>query len=244
MDLLELDADVRSPATPVKLVTLEKVIGLNEDSRVIDFGCGCGEALALWAKAFDIRGVGVDRDPEFCSRATARLVQEGLTDRINMVCANAAGVAFQEGGYDVAACVGASMIRGGFRPAIRSMRRAIQPIGQVVIVEAYFTRSDVPQELVDYEGAEHTESGLCATAREEGFELAYVSRGSSDDWARYAANCFRDIQRIKGTADPAQREAQRRRLHPWQAMYVQYRRPFQRGRYLCCCLWLGKQWCG
>jgi len=36
-----------NPTSPKKILAVGKVLGLKEDSRVIDFGCGFGEVLAL-----------------------------------------------------------------------------------------------------------------------------------------------------------------------------------------------------
>ena len=55
-----------------------------------------------------------------------------------------------------------------------------------------------------------------------------LPRGSSDDWDRYAGNCYSDIQGIKALADPEERQRQWTGLHRRQDMYVQYRRPYQR----------------
>ena len=71
--MLELDAEIRSPTSPIKLVTTGKIIGLKEGNRVIDFGCGCGEALALFGKYFGITGVGIDADQRFCALWTELL---------------------------------------------------------------------------------------------------------------------------------------------------------------------------
>jgi len=228
VQLLEIDARVTSPATPLKLATVGKVIGLRQGSRVIDFGCGRGEALALWAQCFGITGMGIDRDRESCREAVRRLTAQGLSEQISIVCGDAGQYAFEPKGYDAASCIGASMIWGGFRFSIRRMREAIHEGGKVVIGEAYYTQSDVPGELVEYEGSLHTETELFEIAREEGLEVGYMARGNTEDWDRYAANCMAQIEEVKAAKDPEERGRRREGLHRWQDMYVKYRRPFQR----------------
>ena len=78
VNMLELDADTRSPTSAIQLVAVGKIIGLRKGNSVIDFGCGCGELLALWGKYFGVTGVGIDSDQSFCERAVEKLIQEGL----------------------------------------------------------------------------------------------------------------------------------------------------------------------
>lgn len=224
VNILESGAIVKSPATPLKLVTLGKIVGLSPGSRVIDFGCGQGEALALWAQYFGITGVGIDIFQVHCERAVNRLAEHGLTKQIEIVCMNAAEYLFEERSYDVASCIGASFIWADFRGAILRMRDAIHAEGRLIIGEPYYTRSDVPPELTEYEGHCHTEPELFEIAREEGFEIGYIARASADDWDRYAANWCDDIKRIKAIPDPTERQELWRRLHHSQDMYIKYRR--------------------
>jgi len=227
-DMLELDAETRSPTSPIKLVTVGKITGLKEGSRVIDFGCGCGEALALWGKYFGITGVGVDSDQRFCERATDRVAKEGLSEQIEIVYENAAEYDFEEHTYDVASCIGASMIWGGFRPSIRRMKDAIHSEGKVIIGEAYYTRRDVPPELIEYEGRRHTELELFEIVREEGFQVGYMARSSREDWDRYVfANQVGAIGEIKSIPDAAERQQRWARFPRWQDMYIKYRQIYE-----------------
>jgi SAM-dependent methyltransferase len=228
IDLLEIDTSVRSPATPIKLVTAGRVAGLAAGSRVIDFGCGCGEALALWTRYLRVSGLGIDRDADFCRRANDRLAREGAAERVQVICADAAAYPFAAGSYDVASCIGASMIWGGFRPTIHRMREAIGADGRLIVGEPYYTQPEVPPELIAYDGRYHTEPELFQISREEGFEVGYVARASEEDWDRYIFGGHAEVEGIQSAADPGERRALRDKLHRWQDMYVCYRRAYQR----------------
>jgi cyclopropane fatty-acyl-phospholipid synthase-like methyltransferase len=78
---------VINPSTPEKIVRAGRVMGLKEGMRVIDFGCGFGEALALWAEQFGISGVGIDIREYACGRARQRLAPFG--DRFEIACMDA-----------------------------------------------------------------------------------------------------------------------------------------------------------
>lgn len=137
MDFLELKniseqyMELVNPTTPEKVLTIGTVLGLHKGSRVIDFGCGYGEVLALWAQNFGINGVGIDIRPYACDRAQQKMRDHGLAHRISIVCTNAAAYGFEPHTYDVAACIGATFIWDGFQAAIRHMKEAIRPHGKL-----------------------------------------------------------------------------------------------------------------
>jgi hypothetical protein len=88
-------------------------------------------------------------------------------------------------------------------------------------------RSDVPQELIDFEGHNHTELELFEIAREEGCDIAFVARSSAEDWDRYALNQAAALADIKALADPVQRREQLNWVRHYQDMFVKYRRDLQ-----------------
>jgi cyclopropane fatty-acyl-phospholipid synthase-like methyltransferase len=219
VDLLELaDMDQKtSYATPLKLVALGKILGLDTSSRVIDFGCARAKALILWAKYFGISGIGVELGEQFCQEAQAHIDEEGLSDRLQIVCHDGATYPFKAGSYDVACCIGASEIWGGFRPTLQALKRAIVPGGrslpggQIVIGEPYYTKKELPQELIEFEGEWHTEVELLDIIHEERCELGHILRASSDDRDWYTALWPYEWKRIY--------LQHMRALHGW-AMYL------------------------
>jgi SAM-dependent methyltransferase len=213
VNLLELaDTDQKtSYATPLKLVALGQIMGLNQDSQVIDFGCAKAKALILWARYFGISGLGIELSEGFCTEATEQIVEEELTDRIQIVCHAGESYAYEPGGYDVACCIGASFIWGGFRPALQALKHVIAADGQIVIGEPYYTQKELPQELVDFEGECHTEVELLDIIHEEGCKLVHILRASSDDRDWYTAGWPYEWMRIY--------LEHMRSLHGW-AMYL------------------------
>ena len=182
MEFLELKniseryMELVNPSSPEKVVKIGHVLGLNENSRVIEFGCGYGEILALWAEHFGVSGVGIDIRQHACDRARQKMFDRGFADRIEIVCANGAEYEFEEHAYDVAACIGATFIWDGFGPAIRAMGRAICHEGKLAVGEAYWLTAHIPHEYVQQEPHFHTEVELLHIARQEGFDFEYLVR--------------------------------------------------------------------
>jgi SAM-dependent methyltransferase len=189
VDLLQLGRTEQktSYVTPLKLVALGRVMGLDQDTTVIDYGCAKAEALILWGTYFGISGVGIELSERFCRIAGERIAQAGLAERIEIACADASAYHVQPAAYDVACCIGASMIWGGFRPTLQALKQVVKPGGQIVVGEPYYTQRPVPQELIEFEGDYHTEVELLHMMNEEGLDLKQIFRASSDDRDWYTA---------------------------------------------------------
>jgi SAM-dependent methyltransferase len=194
-DIAERDLELVNPISPDKVVRAGEAAGLKRGSRVVEYGCGYGEVLALWAARFGVSGLGIDFRPKACERARQKMAARNLAARIEIACADAANYPVEPGGYDVAACVGASFIWDGFRSALQQMRLALRPGGRIVIGEPYWRSAAVPPEYSRREAAIHTEFELSQILRAEGYDLEYVVRASQDDWDRYEAGNWQGLVR-------------------------------------------------
>ena len=197
VELLEMDnIDRIGYASPIKIVATGKILGFNSSTKLIDFGCGRGEALNLWGKYFNINGLGIEMNNESCNIAIQRLKENNLEKKIKVVCSEASEYKIEEGGYDIASCINASMIWGGFRPTLKKMKTAIKRNGAIIISEPYYTGRILPTELRDSEGDCHTEDELLDIIHDEGFELQFIKRANMDDCDNYRASFRGELQKV------------------------------------------------
>lgn len=225
-DISERCLELVNPTSPEKILIVGRVLGLNEGDHVIDFGSGYGEVLALWAQHFGISGIGIDLREKACERARRKMAEGGLADRIQIVCGNAAEYPFEAHAFDAAACIGASFIWNGYRPALRKLKEAIKPNGKVAIGEPYWRTTAVPPEYSRNETV-HTEYELLRIAREEGFDFEYVVRAGHDDWDHYEAGNWRGLVRwIDENPDHPERQQVIEHLHQSQDEYTRYAREY------------------
>jgi len=187
--------EILDPISPEKIVKLGKLLKLKKGKRVIDFGCGCAEPLALWAEEYGITGIGIDISEDFCDRARKKLAKKGLSDKIEIVCTNGANYKFEEGTFDAATCIGATFIFGGYRQAILAMKKAIHQNGRLGIGETCWLSNRVDPEYAQKQTSTHTEAELVRFTRDEGFELEYIIRASQDDWDRYISDSWYGLLR-------------------------------------------------
>jgi len=227
VNISERNIELIDPLTPEKVLKAGRILKLNEKSRVIDFGCGYAEMLVLWAKEFGISGVGIEVREHACNRARNKVESNGFSDRIEIVCMKGADYEFKPEAFDVAACVGATFIWGGFRETIQSMRKAVKPGGRLLIGEAYWKKDDVPEEYCKQNEGTVSEYELMMMAREEGFDFEYLIRSSIDDWDNYeAANWLGALAWADEHPDHPQHKELIDMLHHEQDIYTRYTREY------------------
>jgi ubiquinone/menaquinone biosynthesis C-methylase UbiE len=226
-DISERFMEILNPTSAEKLLEVGQVMGLKEGDRIIDFGCGFGEMLVLWAEEFGIGGLGVDLREYAVERARAKMAERSLTDRIEIVQGNAAEYEFETGAFAAATCIGATFIWGDWRKSIRAMREAVRAGGRLAIGECYWLTDDVPPEYAQVQTAPTREHVLLESAREEGFDVEYVVRASHDDWARYESGNWRGLLAwLDENPDHPERQAVADRLHSDQDEHFRYARQY------------------
>jgi len=232
IDELEVDGPAASPASMARLLAIGRYLGLKAAHRAIDFGCGRGEMLCLWARCFGTVGVGVDRDEGLLADARARARLWHVDSHVSFVQQDAKEFR-AKGHFDVAACIGATMSFGGFGATLSRLRELVGETGSLAVAEPYFTTREVPRELREYEGEELTEPELFDIARSHGLEVGYYSRATEDEWDRYIfSSRRREMVEFQALPPGLAREERREQLHRWQDMYLNYRQKWQRMAFL------------
>jgi SAM-dependent methyltransferase len=232
IEMVERDHVVIGLMPHGKLAGIAQFAGLCENSHVIDFGCGYGDALFCWATTFWISGVGIDSSEIHIEYA--KNAKDGLpvADRIDFMCTDATTYRFEPQSFDLAACIAASNMFGEadimFGNAIRHMKEAITDDGYLLVVEPYYIRPDVPKELIDYEGPLPTEIDLIHTIQGEGFELVYMVHSNRADWDRYiSSNLFYNVKWLTTNRNHPEWQQRLDSHRRWQEMYVRYRSRYE-----------------
>lgn len=220
VNISEQYMQIINPSTPEKILRAGKVMGLREGMRVIDFGCGFGETLALWAEHFGISGIGIDIRPYACERAQHRLAP--FSDNFEIICMDATKYQFERAAFDAALCIGATFIWGGYRQTIQAMCPAIRAGGHLTIGEAYWAQANVPPEFAKTQDFV-SECRLLEITREEAFDIQTVIHASRDDWDRYESDNWDGLLRwLDDHPDHAERQAVIDHLHASQDEHFRY----------------------
>jgi tRNA A58 N-methylase Trm61 len=74
------------PTPPDMAREMLKEVELKEGETLYDLGCGEGNILIVGAKEFGARCVGVEIDSKLAETAIRRVQEEGLEDRVTIIC--------------------------------------------------------------------------------------------------------------------------------------------------------------
>jgi SAM-dependent methyltransferase len=106
-------------------------VDLHAGERVLDVGCGSGNAALAAARRF-CRVVGVDGDPELLERARRRADAEGL--EVTFVEAGAGDLPFPDGAFDVVLSAGEDLPGPDRRHDAGELLRVCRPGGRIGMV--------------------------------------------------------------------------------------------------------------
>jgi SAM-dependent methyltransferase len=228
VNISERFMEIINPSSAEKMLEVGKSLRLEPGSRIIDFGCGFGEELALWGEHFGISGVGIEIRPYACERAARKMTERGLDGRIQIACANGAEYAYPAHSFDAAVCLGASFIWNGFPSALRALKDAIQPSGRLAIGEPYWLSDSVPFSYKESQADIRAENELLQMIRQEGFDLENIVRASHDDWDRYECGNWAGLIRWldENPASSTDRQQVIDHLRAAQDEYLQYGRQY------------------
>ena len=192
-DIAERYIDLLNPCSKEKVIEAGQVLGLGPHTRLIDYGCGYGEPLVLWAEKFGITAVGIEFRPRAAAKARLKMIERGLAKQIEIIEGKGADYHLGDHTFDIASCMGASFIWDGYPNAVRAMKEAIKPNGKILIGEPYWTKEPrVPDDFLEGFKVYH-EHELLQMARDEGFTFEYLIRSSEEEWARYNAANWRGL---------------------------------------------------
>ncbi|MEJ5170110.1 MAG: methyltransferase domain-containing protein [Fimbriimonadales bacterium] len=188
---------IHNPISSQKLIELGECLDLRPGIRMLDLGSGSGELLCLWAKDFGISGKGVDLSPLFTEQARRRAEELGVADRVEFLHGDAAGFV-EEQVVDVAACIGATWIGGGFQGTVGLLRRSLRDGGILLIGEPYWLQTPTEEEA---RGCGCSASDfltlpeLLQSLMDLGCDVVGMVLASPDDWDRYEARKWIALRR-------------------------------------------------
>ncbi|GAA1611220.1 SAM-dependent methyltransferase [Catellatospora bangladeshensis] len=222
---------VHNPITEEKLGLLGRAVRLRPGTTVLDLASGTGELLCRWARDHGITGTGVDISTVFTARARERAAELGVADRVTFVHGDAAGHVAPTP-VDVACCIGATWIGGGFAGTLDLLARSLRPGGLLLVGEPFW-RQDPPDQAT-VEGCHATSRddfrdlpGLVELCGRQGWDLVEMVLADEDSWDRYAAAQWFNIRAwLDANPDDELAADLRAELDRAPLDHVRYRRPY------------------
>lgn len=187
----ESEHRIHNPFTEDKYATLGRVLRMKPGTRILDLGSGSGEMLCTWARDHAITGVGIDMSQLFSEQARQRAEELGVGNQVSFIHDDAAGYVAEEK-CDVAACVGATWIAGGFSGAVELLAQSLKPGGIILIGEPYWRQLPVTEEIAQACGVSSiadflTLPGLVSAFNDLGYDVVEMVLADQEGWDRYEA---------------------------------------------------------
>lgn len=182
---------IHNPFTPEKYATLGAVLRMAPGTRILDLGSGSGEMLCTWARDHGITGLGIDMSPLFTEQAKLRAKELGVADRVEFIHGDAVGYIADEK-VDVAACIGATWIGGGFAGTIELLAKSLRPVGIILVGEPYWLRLPPSEDVAKQCQAESISdflllSELIASFGDLDYDVVEMVLADQEGWDRYEA---------------------------------------------------------
>ncbi len=178
-----------NPMSEEKLAHLVKLVRLPTHGQVVDIACGKGEFLIRLAETYHVHGVGIDISPFFIAEAKRRL--EARVPAAGITFVQLDGADFKpdnENSLDLASCIGASWIFGGYARTLEALQNMVKLGGWVIVGEPYWRREPA-EEYLEVLGCSRSDFGTHVSNAEagerRGMELVYTVVSSKDDWDQY-----------------------------------------------------------
>ncbi|HEO70040.1 MAG TPA: class I SAM-dependent methyltransferase [Candidatus Hydrogenedentes bacterium] len=188
-DITHREHVVCNPTSEAKLARLVELLRLPKDAQVVDIACGKGEFLIRLAEAYGARGMGIDISPYHIADAQKSLIARTTSTGISFIQIN--GGDFKPDkphSFELASCIGASWIFGGYANTLDALIGMVKPGGWVVVGEPYW-RQEPSEDYLAAVGCAREDFGSHSSNAEagerRGMDLVHTIVSSEDDWDRY-----------------------------------------------------------
>jgi ubiquinone/menaquinone biosynthesis C-methylase UbiE len=120
---------------------------VDQDSRVLDVGCGVGASAVYLARTYGCRVVGVDIMEQMVQRAIERAARAGMSDRTTFRVADAQELPFDDATFDAALTESVTVFPADKEQAVREYARVTRPGGYVGLSETTWLQAPPPPEI-------------------------------------------------------------------------------------------------
>jgi SAM-dependent methyltransferase len=170
-DLAHVDHPIASPLGDAAVDRL-LAVAVAGQGTVLDLGCGDGSwLLRALRREPSLVAVGVDHSDAGFDRVREQAEREGLSARLDLVCADARAWTAAEQ-FDVVLSVGASHAFGGLEPTLAAVDGHLRPGGRALVGECFWEQAPTP----------HVLELLGARLDDYGDLAATVEAAASDGW--------------------------------------------------------------
>lgn len=212
---------------PLSLTKMETVIGLLElapGARVLDIGSGKAELLIRLVERYNVEAVGIDRSPHFLLEARQQVTSRIPFGKLTLKEVDATEFQINPTSLDLAICIGATEIFGGYKNTLQTLANLVQPNGQILIADLYWKREPDPDYLVAFGVSQNeytTHAQNVAIGVAQNLVPVYATVSNDDEWDYYEWMHLRAVENyaMQHPDDPDV-PALLTRIRTWRDLYL------------------------
>jgi cyclopropane fatty-acyl-phospholipid synthase-like methyltransferase len=205
----ESHTNYTSPAGKEFTLAAARFAGINPASRVLDIGCGYGEAACNLASEFRSRVTALDISEENIRFGRDLAAERGISHLITFTCADVLTAEAPDEPFDLILAEGGVLSFVGRREGLELAARWLARRGYFAFSDlTLLSERGVPAEVRAIFEDDHyhyeSEKSYRALVTQAGFDVAFLSLAPPSGWENYYAHMSRRLEDNTGFfADPA-----------------------------------------
>lgn len=217
-----------NPISSAKMEQLIETLQLSAEMRVLDFGAAKAELLIRLAERYHVHSIGIEHSPYFLREGWAQIAERLIPGQVELVEADATTYDVEPGSVDLAICIGASEIFGGYRGTLQTLSNYVKPGGKILVGEGYWKHEPDPAYLRNFGASRDTFTSHADNvfAGEQLHLLPlYAVVSSEDEWDHYEWLHSTAVERYaQQHSDDADVPELLERIRSWRELYLRWGR--------------------
>ncbi len=164
---------------------LQFVPHLNEESQILDVGCGTGAQTFVLSESTSAHIVAVDNHAPYIDVLHRKVCELNLTDRIQTLVADMRNLKFANEAFELIWCEGA-IYNIGVETALREWRQFLTQDGHIVFTEVCWRHHTPPEPCKEFWAREYPDIGelnaLLAAVESSGYSVVEHFPLNADAW--------------------------------------------------------------
>jgi SAM-dependent methyltransferase len=217
-----------NPIPAAKVENIIELLDLSGASHVLDIGTGKAELPIRLIERYDVEAVGIDVSSPFLQEAREQAALRVPSKRLTLLEEDATAFNRAPETFDLASCLGACHIFGGFRGTLNKLAQFIRPGGYLLIGDGYWKQEPnsaylqalhtTPDELM-------THADTVGTGAALGLIPLYATVSNDDEWDCYEWLHLRNIEcYARQMPDDPDVPVLLERIRSWRDVYLRWGR--------------------
>lgn len=218
-----------SPLNSDNLNKLIDILPLDENSKVIDIGCGKGEILLRLIEKFKLKAIGVDLCKEWLEIARENEAKRINSNKLELIELDINNYTYEPNSCDLVICNTAIHSFGTYEKALEELKKFAKPNSLLFIGHPYW-KKEPNTEYLEFFGSpldcyhSHFENVEVAE-KDYDLNLLYSFTASDNDWDYYEGLYkFTMEQYIFENPNAPDSEKFKERIRTWHKFYLKYGR--------------------